>query len=150
MTTSYADRFREARAVVREVSPRQAEALRSNPATLFVDVREADEWQRGHIPGAVLVPKSHLEQEIEAAVADRDRPLVLYCAGGIRSIFAARTLQEIGYTSVVSMSGGFDECVDGGLKRAFVCPGGFAEAAGAALDRGRALVSGRREFATRL
>ena len=64
MTTSYADLFREARADVREVTPRQADALRSDPATLFVDVREADEWEQGHIPGAVLVPKSHLEQEI--------------------------------------------------------------------------------------
>ena len=109
MTSSYADRFREARAAVREVTPRQADVLRADPATLFVDVREADEWDRGHIPGAVLVPKSHLEQEIEAAVADRERPLVLYCAGGIRSVFAARTLREMGYASVVSMSGGFDE-----------------------------------------
>ena len=79
------------------MSPRQAEVLRADPATLFVDVREADEWDRGHIPGAVLVPKSHLEQEIEAAVADRERPLVLYCAGGVRSVFAAQTLHEMGY-----------------------------------------------------
>ena len=109
MTTSYADLFREARAAVREVTPRQADALRSDPATLFVDIREADEWEQGHIPGAVLVPRSHLEQEIETKAADRARPLVLYCAGGVRSVFAARTLQEMGYATVVSMSGGFNE-----------------------------------------
>ena len=109
MTKSYADLFREARAEVREVTPRQADALRSDPATLFVDVREADEWERGHIPGAVLVPRSHLEVEIETKAADRARPVVLYCAGGARSIFAARTLQGMGYAAVVSMSGGFTE-----------------------------------------
>jgi molybdopterin/thiamine biosynthesis adenylyltransferase/rhodanese-related sulfurtransferase len=109
MTKSYADLFREARAMVREVTTEQADALRGDPATLFVDVREADEWAQGHIPGALFVPKSHLEEEIEANIADRARPVVLYCAGGIRSVFAARTLQEMGYTAAVSMSGGFRE-----------------------------------------
>ncbi len=115
MTMSYADLLRKARAAVREVTPRQAEALRGDPATLFVDVRETDEWERGHIPGAVLVPKSHLEQEIETHAADRARPVVLYCAGGIRSVFAARALQEMGYADVVSMSGGFTEWTALGL-----------------------------------
>ena len=109
MTKSYADLFREARATVREVTPQEADALRSDPATLFVDVREADEWAQGHIPGALLVPKSHLEEEIEAKAPDRARPVVLYCAGGVRSVFAARTLQEMGYAAAVSMSGGFRE-----------------------------------------
>jgi len=108
MTKSYADLFREARAEVREVNPRQADSLRRDPATLFVDVREADEWERGHIPGAVLVPKSHLEEEIEAKAPDRARPIVLYCAGGVRSVFAARTLAQMGYTAAVTMLGGFD------------------------------------------
>ncbi len=115
MTMSYADLLREARAAVREIPPRQADALRRDPATLFVDVREEDEWERGHIPGAILVPKSHLEVEIEARVADRTRPIVLYCAGGIRSVFAARALHEMGYSSVVSMSGGFTEWTALGL-----------------------------------
>ena len=108
MTKSYADLFREARAEVREVTPRQADALRGENGALFVDVREADEWARGHVPGAMLVPKSHLEEEIEAKAPDRARPIVLYCAGGVRSVFAARTLREMGYTDAVSMSGGFD------------------------------------------
>lgn len=118
MTKSYADLFREARAEVREVTPRQADALRADPAALFVDVREADEWEAGHIPGAVLVPKSHLEEEIESKAPDRARPIVLYCAGGVRSVFAARTLREMGYTGAVSMSGGFDEWVARGLPSA--------------------------------
>jgi sulfur-carrier protein adenylyltransferase/sulfurtransferase len=115
MTTSYADRFREARAAVREVTPRQADAFRRDPAVLFIDVRETDEWDRGHIPDAVLVPKSHLEQEIETQAPDRTRPVVLYCAGGVRSVFAARSLQEMGYADVVSMSGGFTEWTALGL-----------------------------------
>jgi molybdopterin/thiamine biosynthesis adenylyltransferase/rhodanese-related sulfurtransferase len=97
------------------VTPRQAEARRRDPATLFIDVREADEWARGHIPDAVLVPKSHLEQEIETQAPDRTRPVVLYCAGGVRSVFAARSLQEMGYADVVSMSGGFTEWTALGL-----------------------------------
>ncbi len=108
MTKSYAELFREARAEVREVTPRQAESLRGDPATLFVDVREVDEWERGHIPGSVLVSRSHLEEEIEAKAPDRARPIVLYCAGGVRSVFSARTLGLMGYTAAVSMSGGFD------------------------------------------
>ncbi len=132
MTKSYADLFREAQAEVREVTPQQADALRADPATLFVDVREADEWAHGHIPGAVLVPKSHLEEEIEAKAPDRARPVVLYCAGGVRSIFAARTLQEMGYTAAVSMSGGFDEWNALGLPS--VRPPGLTAGAAAALQ----------------
>nr|MBA3959160.1 molybdopterin-synthase adenylyltransferase MoeB [Chloroflexota bacterium] len=65
------------------------------------------EWEEGHLPGALHISKSYLEQRIEAAVPDRDAPVVLYCAGGIRSLFAAQTLSEMGYTDVVSMIGGF-------------------------------------------
>jgi molybdopterin/thiamine biosynthesis adenylyltransferase/rhodanese-related sulfurtransferase len=115
MTKSYANLFREARAQVREVTPRQADAVRRDPGALFVDVREAGEWELGHIPGAVLVPKSHLEEEIEERAPDRQQPIVLYCAGGVRSVFAARTLHAMGYTDVASMSGGFDEWIAAGL-----------------------------------
>ena len=123
MTKSYADLFREARAEVREITPEQADALRDDQAATFVDVREPDEWELGHIPGAVLVSKSRIEQEIETKVPDRDRPLVVYCAGGVRSIFAARTLQEMGYSAAVSMSGGFKEWTSRGL--ASVRPAGL-------------------------
>lgn len=106
MTKTYTDLLREARSSVREVSAAEAEELAARGARL-VDVRESPEWEEGHLPGALHISKSYLEQRIEAAVADRDAPVVLYCAGGIRSLFAAQTLAEMGYTDVASMSGGF-------------------------------------------
>ena len=116
MPKSYADLLREARSQVRELSPAEVQLLREqNPGLAIVDVREDSEWEQGHIPGAIHVGKSYLEQQIEAAVPDRDRPVVLYCAGGIRSLFAGRTLQELGYTNVASMSGGFQAWKSQGL-----------------------------------
>jgi sulfur-carrier protein adenylyltransferase/sulfurtransferase len=106
MPKSYADLLREARARIREVSPQEVEALPAGEATI-VDVREASEWEQGHLPGAHHVSKSYIEQQIEAAAPDRDAPVILYCAAGVRSLFAGQTLAEMGYTNVASMSGGF-------------------------------------------
>jgi sulfur-carrier protein adenylyltransferase/sulfurtransferase len=106
MTKTYRDLLREARSAVREVGTGEAELARERGATL-VDVREASEWEQGHIEGARHISKSYIEQEIEAAAPDHERPIILYCAGGIRSLFAAQTLQAMGYTDVASMSGGF-------------------------------------------
>ncbi|MEX2185087.1 MAG: molybdopterin-synthase adenylyltransferase MoeB, partial [Chloroflexota bacterium] len=106
MPKSYADLLREARAQVREVTPQDVEALPAGAATI-VDVREASEWEQGHVPGAQHVSKSYIEQQIEAVAPDRDQPVILYCAGGIRSLFAAQTLKDMGYTDVASMSQGF-------------------------------------------
>ena len=78
----------------------------SGGATL-IDVREASEWEQGHIVGARHISKSYIEQEVEAAAPDHDRPVILYCAGGIRSLFAARTLQEMGFAHVVSLREGW-------------------------------------------
>ena len=76
-------------------------------AATVIDVREASEWEQGHLPDAVHISKSYVEQQIEAAVPDRDAEVILYCAGGVRSLFAAQTLEQLGYTNVASMSGGF-------------------------------------------
>jgi molybdopterin/thiamine biosynthesis adenylyltransferase/rhodanese-related sulfurtransferase len=119
MTKTYRDLLREARAAVREVSTGEAELARERGATL-IDVRESSEWEQGHIEGARHISKSYIEQEVEAAAPDHDRPVVLYCAGGVRSLFAARTLQELGYTDVASMSGGFQAWKSEG--RHFVTP----------------------------
>jgi molybdopterin/thiamine biosynthesis adenylyltransferase/rhodanese-related sulfurtransferase len=108
MSKSYRDLLREARSEIREVSPGEA-ALAAEGGTLLVDVREAGEWEQGHIPGARHVAKSYVEQDIESVAPDREAPIVLYCAGGIRSLFAAQTLMDMGYTDVVSMSGGFQQ-----------------------------------------
>jgi sulfur-carrier protein adenylyltransferase/sulfurtransferase len=119
MSKSYADLLREARDQIREVTPQEVDALPAGSATV-VDVREASEWEQGHVPGARHVSKSYIEQQIEAAAPDRDAPVVLYCAGGVRSLFAAQTLADMGYTDVASMSGGFQAWKGAGLS--FVTP----------------------------
>jgi molybdopterin/thiamine biosynthesis adenylyltransferase/rhodanese-related sulfurtransferase len=106
MTKSYRDLLREARASVREVSAAETE-LAAERGALVVDVREASEWEQGHIDGAHHISKSYIEQEIESLAPDRGAPIVLYCAGGVRSLFAARTLADMGYLDVASMNGGF-------------------------------------------
>ena len=114
MSKSYADLLREARAQIPEISPQEVGSLEPAAATV-VDVREASEWEQGHVPGANHVSKSYIEQQIESLAPDRDQPLVLYCAGGVRSLFAAQTLQGMGYTNVKSMSGGFQGWKSAGL-----------------------------------
>jgi len=114
MTKSYADLLREAKASIREVNAAEAERLRADGVT-FIDVRETVEWEQGYIPGALHVGRSYLEQQIEAAVPDRDAPIVLYCAGGVRSAFAAQTLRELGYADPISMAGGFQSWKAAGL-----------------------------------
>ncbi|HYH92570.1 MAG TPA: molybdopterin-synthase adenylyltransferase MoeB [Candidatus Saccharimonadales bacterium] len=114
MPKSYADLLRDARAEVREVSPQEVAALDAGAATV-VDVREASEWEQGYVPGASHVSKSYIEQQIEGVAPDRDQPVILYCAGGVRSLFAAQTLQQMGYTDVASMSSGFQGWKSAGL-----------------------------------
>ncbi len=116
MPRTYAELLREARTEIREVTPAEVDALRREGGVALIDVREAAEWDQGHLPGAVLVAKSHLEQDIEAAVPSRETPVVLYCASGIRSLFAGQALAAMGYTDVVSMSGGFQEWKGLGLE----------------------------------
>jgi molybdopterin/thiamine biosynthesis adenylyltransferase/rhodanese-related sulfurtransferase len=115
MSKTYVDLLREVREEIREVTPREADALRTGASAALVDVREAGEWELGHVVGARLVPKSHLEQEIEAAVPDRSTPVVLYCTAGVRSLFAGRALRAMGYRDVVSMAGGFEQWKSLGL-----------------------------------
>jgi molybdopterin/thiamine biosynthesis adenylyltransferase/rhodanese-related sulfurtransferase len=114
MSKSYTELLREAKASIREVTPQEADRLRADGVT-FIDVREDSEWEQGYIPGSLHISRSYLEQNIEALVPDRDAPIVLYCAGGIRSAFAAQTLQQLGYAEPISMSGGFQVWKSGGL-----------------------------------
>ena len=76
---------------------------------LLLDVREQDEWQEGHLPGAVHVPRGNLEARIEAVLPDRSREIIVYCAVGARSAFAAKSLTELGYDNVASLAGGFTD-----------------------------------------
>jgi molybdopterin/thiamine biosynthesis adenylyltransferase/rhodanese-related sulfurtransferase len=108
----FRDLLKQARAQIREVDPATAEE-RLGEAT-FLDVREQDEFEQGIIPGAVFIPRGHLESQVENRITDRDTEIVVYCAGGTRSAFAAKTLQELGYTNVVNMTGGFGRWKDQG------------------------------------
>ena len=115
MPRTYAELLREARAEIREVTPAEVEALRRRGGIAVIDVREASEWDQGHLPGAAHVSRGYLELQIAAAVPSLETPVVLYCAGGIRSLFAGQTLMAMGYTDVASMSGGFQAWKGQGL-----------------------------------
>ena len=103
----YRELLRQVRSEIEEVDAVRASELRDGGGTVFVDVRERNEWDEGHIPGAVHVPRSYLESKIEQAVPGRETDLVVYCASGNRSALAAKALEELGYESVASLSGGF-------------------------------------------
>ncbi|MGH3103273.1 MAG: molybdopterin-synthase adenylyltransferase MoeB [Gaiellaceae bacterium] len=110
---SYRDLLQQARAEIDEIAPAQAAGLADAP--VFVDVRERDEWEEGHIPGALHIPRGSLESRVEAAVPDKGRSLVVYCSSGNRSVFATRTLQELGYDDVRSLAGGYVDWKRSGL-----------------------------------
>jgi sulfur-carrier protein adenylyltransferase/sulfurtransferase len=105
--------LRDAKKIVPEVSPDDVD--HRSPEARLIDVREKTEWEEGHIPGARHVPRGYLELRIENAVPNKDTPVLLYCAGGVRSVLAARTLQDMGYSDVRSMAGGYTAWKDAGL-----------------------------------
>jgi molybdopterin/thiamine biosynthesis adenylyltransferase/rhodanese-related sulfurtransferase len=104
---TYRDLLQQVKAEIEEISTADAAARADGP--LFLDVREPDEWEEGHVPGAVHVPRGNLESRVESLAPDRSRPIVVYCAGGSRSAFAAKTLGELGYEDVLSMAGGYTD-----------------------------------------
>jgi len=126
--------MRQARQQVPEWSPPQVqdalahqhEAGRDHQDIVLVDVREKHEWNEGYIPGAVHVPRGFLELQIEEAVPDKSKTVVLYCAGGVRSLIAGSTLQQMGYKDVISMSGGYGQWKGNGFP--FVQPRTLNEA----------------------
>jgi rhodanese-related sulfurtransferase len=85
---------------------------------LLLDVREDNEWAKGHLPGAVHLGKGIIERDIEQRVPDTGAKLILYCGGGLRSALAAENLQKMGYTNVESMDGGWRGWVEAGLPTA--------------------------------
>jgi len=111
---------------VNEALAKQHEAGRKPQEIVLVDVREKHEWNEGHIPGALHVPRGYLELQVEEAVPDKEKTVVLYCAGGVRSLMAGATLQQMGYKNVVSMAGGFGTWKGNGYP--FVQPRTMSEA----------------------
>jgi sulfur-carrier protein adenylyltransferase/sulfurtransferase len=106
---SFRELLADTKARIREVDTAEAEAAIAVPGTVVLDVREPDEYEQGALPGAVHIPRGHLESQIENRVPDKAAPIVAYCAGGTRSAFAADTLAQLGYTDVVSVVGGFNK-----------------------------------------
>jgi sulfur-carrier protein adenylyltransferase/sulfurtransferase len=97
-----------------EVGTAEADELRRRPGTVVLDVREPEEYEQGAIPGALHIPRGTLEGSIEGRLPDKSSPVVIHCASGVRSAFAAKTLTELGYRDVVSMTGGFNRWKDEG------------------------------------
>ena len=106
---NYRELLQQVRAEISEIDATGARELIESGDPLVVDVREQDEWDEGHIPGAIHIPRGFLESRIERAAPTPERQIVLYCAAGNRSAFAAKTLEELGYYDVVSLAGGFTD-----------------------------------------
>ena len=97
----------EAKQRIREVTAQQVRDMRARgEEATYLDVREPNEWNLGHLPSAIHIPRGQLEMKVEAIIP-RQKKVVLYCAAGNRSALAADTLQQMGYENVVSMAGGF-------------------------------------------
>src|SRR5215207_5309948 len=111
---SFRELLAATKAEIREVDTAEADALRTQPGAVVLDVREPDENEQGAIPGAVHIPRGTLESSVESRLTDKGAPVVIHCASGVRSAFAAKTLTELGYTDVVSVQGGFNKWKDEG------------------------------------
>src|SRR5438067_5911682 len=106
---TYRELLSQVKGEIDEVDAVHARELIETGDPLILDVREQDEWDEGRIPDAVHIPRGNLESRVERAAPDRSRPIVVYCAAGNRSAFAAKTLEELGYSDVVSLAGGFTD-----------------------------------------
>jgi adenylyltransferase/sulfurtransferase len=117
MAKTYKELMDDARQIVPEVTIDDVKAQMGNGAKpILLDVREREEYREGHLEGAVPLPRGFLEMRIEETVADKSAPIIAYCAGGVRSLIAARTLKEMGYEHVTSMSGGYTAWKNAGYK----------------------------------
>lgn len=115
--TTYRELLSKTKAEIEEINFEIGQKrLNEEPDTVWIDIREADEYENGAIAGAHHIPRGFLEMRIENVVPAKDTPVVLYCAGGARSAFAAKSLQDLGYTNVVSLSPGFNGWKDKGGK----------------------------------
>jgi len=110
---SFRDLLAAAKSEIAEVDPETAAAHIADGA-LVLDVREPDEYEEGALEGVIHIPRGHLEAQIENRIADKSSQIVVYCAGGVRSAFAAQTLEALGFSNVESMEGGFGRWKDEG------------------------------------
>ena len=110
---TFRDLLSAAKSSITEIDTDTAESKIADGAVVL-DVREPDEYEEGAIPGAIHIPRGHLEAQVEGRILDKSAEVVVYCAGGVRSAFAAQTLQELGYESPLSVDGGFGRWKDEG------------------------------------
>ena len=104
----------QAKAQITEVDTTDAQSRIAAGGVVVLDVREPDEFDQGALLNVIHIPRGHLEAQVEGKIIDKETPIVVYCAGGVRSAFAAKTLRELGYSNVVSMDGGFGKWKDEG------------------------------------
>jgi rhodanese-related sulfurtransferase len=110
MVLTWQDLIAKVKKEICHASTRQLfDEIQSGKAIYVVDVREQDEFERSHISGALFIPRGFLELRIENTIPDRSATIYLYCGGGNRSALAARSLQEMGYSNVYSLEGGFSQ-----------------------------------------
>ena len=112
--SNFRELLSQTKARIREISTEEAEAARQADGAIVLDVREPDEYEQGAIPGSVHIARGHLESQVEGRLLDKGAPVVIFCAGGTRSAFAAETLGQLGYGDVVSVAGGFNKWKDEG------------------------------------
>jgi molybdopterin/thiamine biosynthesis adenylyltransferase/rhodanese-related sulfurtransferase len=117
MAKTYKQLMEEARQAIPEVTIDEVKnRVERGEKWALLDVREREEYREGHLDGALSLPRGFLEMRVEEAVPDKSAPVIAYCAGGVRSLIAARTLKEMGYENVVSMSGGYTAWKNAGYK----------------------------------
>ena len=108
MTKTYEDLVKEARARIQEIAPEDLlQKLRRSEAVILLDVREGEEYARGHLPGALLIPRGVLEGQAPQMIRNPGAEVIAYCGSGMRSALAADVMQEMGFTNVRSLAGGF-------------------------------------------
>jgi rhodanese-related sulfurtransferase len=107
------DLLKAAREEIREMSVEDVKNyLDAGNSPVLVDIRGLDEWERGHLDGAIHIPRGRLEAEVEEKVLDKSAETIVYCAGGVRSLLGAISMKELGYENLVSMDGGFGDWED--------------------------------------
>ncbi len=116
MSPNFSDLLSSVKQGIDEVSAPEVNEKLTGPRDFsLLDVREKDEWDQGHIDGALFLPRGFLEVKVEKLLQDKEQPVIVYCAGGVRSAFAAKSLLELGYTNVRSMRGGMRDWKDNGF-----------------------------------
>jgi molybdopterin/thiamine biosynthesis adenylyltransferase/rhodanese-related sulfurtransferase len=111
---TFRDLLSQAKSQIDEIDTNEAQRRIADGGVVVLDVREPDEFEQGALPGVLHIPRGHLEAQIEGRITDKNAPVIVYCAGGVRSAFATKTLGEMGYSNVVSMDGGFGKWKDEG------------------------------------